>query len=300
VAYFLTVEDIITKFFDALLDCYLPIECLSTLIEFLGMPEATTTGNLVTSHWNNPHTAIESNIEESCLFPSMPLISMAEACLIQAETKALTAEKMATEDANETHSGGIATESTGSVYDFYHPISNHFRDAMYSALMTVMEERDEAHARMVAADVMHVHELEQERNVRKHLSYQLQRRNAELESLKEAIKKGNVNSNTTSKESLPSRADSQTDNELVSLCQQLSAEIASRTSASLEILRLKESRKIERENEAAEREALERELQLAREALAQHKRMLARSQQESTNWKQSYEKALQRYTESDR
>ena len=81
--------------------------------------------------------------------------------------------------------------------------------------------------------------------------------------------------------------------ELLSLCQQLAGEISARTSASLEVIRLKESRKVERQNEAAERQAIEAELRRTRELLAAERSKLERSRRESRTWMQSYEEVVQ-------
>ena len=224
-----------------------------------------------------------------------PLISVAEACFVQAETQAIRAEQVATLEANENFGSRRPEEPQGNFYEFYHPISHQFRDAMYSSLVHLMEERDEAHARMVTADVVHVHEIEQEKKIAQALRRQISHKDRELETLKLAAKKGSTTSSYAVENAVaPSRTDSQTDTELISLCNQLSAEISSRTAASLEILRLKESRSIERENEAAERDALEKELARTRELLAQQEVKLVQSQQECSNWKQSYEKILKR------
>jgi hypothetical protein len=79
------------------------------------------------------------------------------------------------------------------------------------------------------------------------------------------------------------------DEELIALCQQLSGEISARTSASLEIIRLKEGRSIERTHEASEKEALKDELKRVKERLA-----LEQSKAEDQKQKLSYAAIVRR------
>ena len=57
------------------------------------------------------------------------------------------------------------------------------------------------------------------------------------------------------------------DADLTTMCHQLSSEVEGRTSAALEIIRLKESHYIERKSQLAERQALQNELNLYKEML---------------------------------
>jgi uncharacterized protein YPO0396 len=159
---------------------------------------------------------------------------------------------------------------------------------MYGALMTVMEERDEAHARMVAAGVLHVHEMDQQRKKVDRLQSELDALQSRQPSAGSSGSSNNVDEIRRAARALQEESEA----ELLSLCQQLTTEIASRTSASLEIARLKESRRLERENELAERQALEDELKRTRELLAAERSKLERSRRESSTWKESYEEVL--------
>jgi len=66
--------------------------------------------------------------------------------------------------------------------------SSQYQEAMHSALMKAMEERDEAHARMVAANVLHVHETEQQKKKVALLAAQLEA--AQSSSSNTTIKNG--------------------------------------------------------------------------------------------------------------
>ena len=83
-----------------------------------------------------------------------------------------------------------------------------------------------------------------------------------------------------------------TDAELISLCQQLAGEISARTTASLEVIRLKESRKIEQENEAMEKQALQDEIAQLRQQLSLERKRSQLARQESGSWRESFREAV--------
>jgi uncharacterized protein YPO0396 len=143
----------------------------------------------------------------------------------------------------------------------------------------------------VAAGVLHVHEMDQQRKI-------VQRLQLEVEALKARPAAGDSSDASDEVRRAARALQQDSEAELLSLCQQLASEISSRTSASLEIVRLKESRDLERENERAERQALEDELRRTRELLAAERAKLERSRRESSNWKESYEEVLVHGSES--
>jgi hypothetical protein len=286
---------------NSLLDSYLPVDGLFLLVDFLGITDPTTKGYVPSASISDMRTA--DTADDDTEDPAFPLFSVVDACLVQAEAQVLMAENIATTEENENVHAGEGGDPFLNVQNFYHPLSHQFREAMYSALMGVMEERDEAHARMIATDVLHVHEIERIKKTATHLGNQLEMKELEISVLKRSTLAGKKD--PTRADPIPDLNDRKTktsstlqdyDAELTSMCQQLATEISSRTSASLEILRLKESRQTERENEAAERLALEKELLQTKELLAQQNKKLEQTRQECSNWKQSYEKVLQRYS----
>ena len=108
-------------------------------------------------------------------------ISLCENELLRAEKQSLLSERMSKLTSQSDAAAPLSgTLSTHVDTDHPRPASNLFRDAMHSALMAVMEERDEAHARMLSAEVLHVHEMEQQRKITGNLT-------AELELLKESV-----------------------------------------------------------------------------------------------------------------
>lgn len=263
-----------------MLETALPVDGLIALTDFLCISAATTRcGNPP----DRPAESDESSPADSLTANTtgvLALTSVAEATLVRAENQARAAESLARASKMDD---SIPVDGAETKVVF-HPLSQHFRDSMYTALMAVMEERDEAHARMVAADVVHVHEMEQQRKTVRRLSSEMD----ELRSKRDAA--------TPSNDMTPQRHRSMqqdSEAELLSLCQQLGNEISARTSASLEIIRLKESRKVEREIEAAERKALEDELARTKAALTAATSKLERSRRESKSWQTSYEELVQ-------
>lgn len=264
-----------------MLDCSLPVDALSILAEFLSLTDVSTeavdssgidlklSGKLETETPENGNAVIQS---------VYPLLATTEGLLLRAENQVLLAKRVAG-TGPEPLLGVPVTEMEES------PtlrISSHFREAMYVALIRVMEERDEAHARMVAAGVVHVHEKAALRKSMSRLSAQLDefRKRQDGVGVTERLRQ------------VEREMQQDSEAELISLCQQLASEISARTSVGLEIVRLKESRAMERENEATERLALENELRDTKEALARAQMKLERSRRESKLWQQSYEEIL--------
>lgn len=256
------------------------------LVDFLRLKEASSDPVDEFCTPPNSHAATGINYDGQ-QGQYLALSASAAARLVRAESQVLLAERIAGEDVKSPDHpvlGGPVIPAP--------QVSYHFRESMHNALMSVMEERDEAHARLIAAGVLHIHEMEQQRKTINRLAQEL----SEAKLLTE---------NTTSKVDHRMRRsnivqDMQQDSEaeLVSLCQQLASEIAARTSAGLEILRLKEGRKIEREQEASERLALMAELEKTRELLSAERARCAESCAESKRWRQSYQKVVEMHENS--
>lgn len=292
---------VVSEFLNVMLDSLLPVEGLSLLSDFLQLSEASTNTIGLNSTGRKPSFAIAeqeiSKIDENeRLKVADSLLSSTSLCeneLLRAEKHSLLAERLSRmKGKNETATPLSGTLLTHVSDDHQVSASNLFRDAMHSALMAVMEERDEAHARMLSAEVLHVHEIEQQRKKAANLY-------DELELLKKTVISTGVRprssqSQTRNDADPVRRVERQydTDAELISLCKQLAGEISARTSASLEVLRLKESRRLEQENEAIEKEALKAEIaQLKHQlALEQKKSFLAR--RESGSWRDSFNEAV--------
>jgi hypothetical protein len=177
-------------------------------------------------------------------------------------------------------------------------VTEQFQDGMHEALMKVMEERDEAHAQLIAANVLHIHELEQERKRTERLEKKLEFAEARFQatpSLPPMFMGLNLGLDEKPRreaerklQNFEAQAKQDSDAELLTLCQQLAGEISAKTGAALEIIRLKESRDIERSNEAMEKQALKDELLRLKELLVEEQRKNADVYHEKEILKKSY------------
>ena len=166
------------------------------------------------------------------------------------------------------------------------------QEAMHKALVAAMADRDEAHAQLVASSVLHVHEMESERKKNDRLTRKLvvaEKLNAEAGAggsfflgADETAQKHNISANIVQS----------SDDELLHICRQLSSEIESKTAASLEIVRLKEGIKIEREAEKTRREEMQQEIDALKQQLALERSKRAESEKERTKWQHSFHKAV--------
>jgi hypothetical protein len=270
--------EVIAEFFNSMLYCALPIDALAILSDFLQIESEsieTLDPNLSPallnqdSSKNRPSGSAGCGDADDSLFP---LLSKIESELLCVEHDMHVTKQFL----------ALASQRNEPVHASDAPPAFHtFHEAMHVSLLKVMAERDEAHAKLVAADVMHVHELEQQRK-------QVQQLTARLEALSKPQTATNAEE-SGKMQRMQKQMQQNSDVELISLCQQLTGEISARTAASLEVLRLKESRKIERDIEKAEKRALLDELQSLKTELAREKALAKEAQCESQVWKQSYE-----------
>ena len=243
------------------------------------------TSNKVGLH--QQHTgAYECDVRTKKLFG---ILTACECELIRAENREMTSQCSAAEStgrapvAAATNDEQLVKSGLPAMIEplLPHSITEHFHDAMHEALMNVMAERDEAHAQLIATNVLHVHELEQERKKNDRLERKLEAAEARIRampSMPPLLMNFNLNMDDKLKREAEAKAKSlqtyeaqakqDSDAELLTLCQQLAGEISAKTAATLEIIRLKESRDIERKNEDAEKQALKAELKRVKELLA--------------------------------
>jgi len=191
---------------------------------------------------------------------------------------------------------------------FFEPLlpthaTDHLQEAMHAALMKVMAERDEAHAQLVSTSVLHAHTVEQEKKKADRLTEKLeivhkqQLKHVPLFQKKKAEEEKEQREKWEKKE-LEMQQNS--DAEIVALCEQLSGEISSRTKAALEVIRLKESRSVERQHEAEEKDAIKSELIRVKELLASEQKRAQEAQSEAEKWKQYCEKLMEETKNGDR
>lgn len=186
-------------------------------------------------------------------------------------------------------------------------VTEHLQESMHAALLEAMAERDEFHARLVAASVSHAHALEQEKKKTERLDVKLEHASRKIQHLLQQQRKAGplfgvgIDKNKEKKDQ-EEKAETErlykkheemqrnTDTEIVELCTQLSNEVASRTEAVLEVNRVKQSCNIERQQKAKEKEALTSELIRVRELLAKEQKKRQDAESETEKWKEYYER----------
>ena len=89
------------------------------------------------------------------------------------------------------------------------------------------------------------------------------------------------------------------DDELMSLCQQLAGEISARTAASLEVVRLKEGRQMESDHHHNEVQSLKDDIQRLRAELQEEKAKTESASTELSGWRRSYKDVLDKEFSQD-
>lgn len=293
----------VSLFLNSIVNVPLPIDGLAALADFLNLSHASTNNSTVERDHLAPtnlhHCTAADTQSNSFTVNAAEIFSLSSLCeteLRRAENQSALAERLS-KSSNNSNFHARDFPAVNTTPTFPAPISqpsasSQFSNAMHSALMKVMEERDEAHARMVSTEVLHVHEMEQQRKKTAHLSSQLEaaKKHGGATGTKLRDEKERKEAATLQRYEKGLQQDS--DAELLSLGQQLAGEISARTSASLEVIRLKENRKIEQEHEAAEKQALRDEVTQLKQQLAQQRRSAELARQESGSWRESFEEVV--------
>lgn len=262
------------------------MDALANVTEFLNFMGSSTRARYLEIPELSANDEETNNKLHKSLMEINEMVTECERQLLRVENQSAIAERLArSRRKNVINETKMLTDHSDLLRDV--SVSNQFQDAMHAALLKVMEERDRAHTRMVAGEVLHVHELEQERRKVSKLASQLDSLNARLE-VTSKLEETKINSTALVEQKMQQN----TDLELVALCQQLSHEIAGRTEASLEICRLKEARKIERENDLAEKMALANEIKQLKEQLEQERKKAETAESELSHWKKLFHQLL--------
>ena len=302
--------EILTEFLNSVLNCPLPVDALRTMATFLNIDNSHEYTKVETSDNSNGAASETFQTATSLIETSstaekiLALTSAVQTELLRAEADGIFVQRVAPSlSPKEKTIRQLSTRSSSLPY--LEPllpsaISDSLRDSLHNALMAVMAERDEARARLIAASVLHAHEVEQERKQIFLLGTKLKIAQALAEN---PVQDGFVNpfqnnnaareqARRESEENLKLLTDSiakNTDAEMVSLCQQLSREIESKTEKALEVVRLQECHKLERETDLAEKQALQAELKRVKEEVGYKQAKLKEIQQEAEAWKEAYE-----------
>ena len=278
--------EVLAEFLNSILSCRLPEEARDAVVAFLRLPNAGETDREPsTSGEESEELWPEDNVS---LTEFQEIVKLAAAChadLLRAEASHIMFTKSPRPqiEAGGGTSGGNSSNGHTAPVPFMDPllpstVSEGLREAMHTALMNVMTERDDAQAQLIASSVLHVHEMESERKKIELLQekLRLEEEKAKQKPQRSSSRLFRSSSFVATKAKPVEGMDiakyqehmiQSTDAELIALCNQLAGEISAKTSANLEVIRLKESRKIEKQNDDEERRALETELRAAREKL---------------------------------
>ncbi len=275
------------QFINALLSYPLPTFPFNLVVKFLRMQEFVpdTLESSLDSEASNLVSEEKLWDYESELVNIVSLVESCRGAIHQTKRQTVLVNKLATE---------VFSSVTSAKEEIkYLPSPSKYSTALHDALMAVMAERDEAQSQLVAERVFHTHQLDQEQRkiqvLEKKVHY-LEKLNNEDSASAAAFFLGQEeipNKYTLGK--IEEKMVQNVDAELMELCRQLSSEISLRVSSELEILRLKESRKIERETESVERKMLDDQVahykQKMEEALAERDSAI----KETEKWKKSFE-----------
>ena len=279
-SYHPSLAEILAEFLNSMIDTELPIDGLLALTEFLELTDVSTKVMLEEQRVERPgnyRSQFQREIDsiQNRLTETNKLALVCQTCIIKAEGTSVMAGRVIKTRPDQS---AVPLPQFPNVPG---PIlSARLHNAVHNALLKVMGERDQSRASFAAADVLHVHELKQERKKTKKLEEELESKRffGTEQQAQARLRK--------------QRQDSINDDELMSLCQQLSSEIAARTSACLETERLKEMRETERTNEALEKESLQEEIERLKEQLQSERNATATSRRESETWQRSFEELM--------
>ena len=280
----LLTEEVISEFINAMLSSELPIDALELLIGFLKIEDASASLLDLSSEKTTDLTKKSSDL-------STAIQSLSKSCrteLQRAQTYSETAERVAKSHADEISLALNQSPSTWIGPIVPPTISHRLQESMQHALMKLMEERDISHARLAAAEVMHVHELDQQKKMNDRLGVEL-----------EGLRAEKVSPTADQERAQRQRQMQQSsDEELMSLCQQLAGEISARTASTLEVERLKDIRKMDVESHESEVKSLKDQINHLKMELEAEKAKVNAASSEISGWKRSYEDAIDRMSNS--
>ena len=277
----------IEEFLNSMLDCPLPIDGLTQLADFLKIKDVSTENidEPEETFRPLPSTLTTAPGKETDARTANDLLTVCQTQILRAENQNILTRKLA-EQAAPARS--LSSASTSLSFISSNIEISPYHEAMHTALIQAMEERDEARARLVTAQVLHVHEMDQQRKTIQQLESQLEdQKRGEAKSTPEKPK------DPTELKRIERGMQQNSDAELVALCQQLGSEISGRTEAELEIVRLKESRKIERDSEQREKANLLLEIKDLKEKLAKEQQKTQSAEEASGSWKRSFQDIVQ-------
>lgn len=286
------IADSLATFIACLLSNCLPENAYDIVVEFLKLRRSIVDISPPDDVAHHSFEDVLKNKSEGIILPSkyMHLINKCESELIKSNYQILKAKILASTP-DQSHS----TEATQMKPRMNSAsLSNVYNEAMQEALAAVMAERDEAYVQLLASRVIHSHEIEQERKrgfvLQKKVEHAERFCNADSSAAKFFL--GQEVSGKDSLGKIEKEMVQDTDEELLALCRQLSSEISLRVAAELEILRLKERRKIEHDNEVTERALLRDEVQHNRKQLEEEIQRRKIAEDDKRRWEQSFKQII--------
>ena len=179
-------------------------------------------------------------------------------------------------------------------------VTDRFQNAMHEALTNVMLERDEAHAHLISANVLHIHELEQEKrkNDRLKIGKQVSESVARFKqpNVANLFAKFDPKFDDGKQKQLEAKIEGferlvkdSGDEALVEITKQLASEVAEKTANALEVTRLKQALELVKANNKSETDALKEELRRMKELVSTEEHDRKTAIRESAHWKSLYE-----------
>ena len=232
----------------------------------------------------------------------LKLLSACEAELHQIESKKTSMEQRKSDEIPSS------TEIQSVLYEPLLPptLTEKIHHSMKKSLSDAMAQRDEAHAQLIGANVMHSNSLERMRrkNERLEIDATLSRELARMNTKQdlevpdiakifmkpdEKLKIMEMEIDEKIEKVYNAIRNDNDDAEMTQLSSQLATEIATKTSLTLEIERMKETREIENKTQLAEKQALQDEMKSLRELLELERQKNAKANAEAAHWKALFE-----------
>jgi regulator of replication initiation timing len=278
-------------FFNAILSTPLPKVTFQMTVNFFNIQDRTlfeSLGTVIDVEIATPLTNLSPNEVERKLSDILSLIENCNYAISKAKRQASIAASLSSEP--------FVCSNVKTPNNCYSSSSNQYSIVVHDTLMAIMGDRDEAQSQLMAERIFHTHELDQERRkvevLEKKLEYLHKVNNAESASAA-AFFLGQED--IPSKNSLGKIEQTMVQNvdaELTELCRQLSSEISVRVALELEVLRLKESQKIEREIEIKEKQELYYQINFYKEKMEEAITERDSLRLEYEKWKKSFEKIV--------
>jgi len=285
------VSDSLAAFIGCLLSNCLPENTYDIVVEFLKLHNTIIDLSLLDDVVHHPFDGVFQSTTEEITSPSgyAHLIQKCESELIKSNYQILKAKAIASTP-DQSHSTKQVDTHTSPALS-----SSVYNEEMQEALAAVMAERDEAHVQLIASRVIHSHEMEQERRRVFVLKNKLEYTERFCNDDSGAVANFFLGQEITEKNSI-NKIEMQmiqnTDEELLALCRQLSSEISLRVSGELEILRLKERRKIDHDVNIAEQAILREEVQRCKKQLKEEAQRRQLAEDEKRRWEQSFQQLI--------